>query len=101
MTDSKLFKRWILQNTENNGIRIYVSDKSSEVNDNSNIKKDGFEIKENGEFIQFHTLSNGSDKEFRGHYLVEGNTLYSRFQNSYFDSMFTILELNDNVLKLR
>ncbi len=100
MTNSKLFGRWILQNKENNGIKVYT-DNESEIKKNLNTERDGFEIKENGEFIRFKIYHDGNTKEFKGQYIIEGNTLYSRFKNSYMDSMFIIVELNDHILRLQ
>jgi hypothetical protein len=99
MVDSKLFNYWVLTG-QNNGIRIYTSKKVPD--DTRQIENDdGFEIKENGEFIKYEMSPTGEPTRYIGRYEIKGNELYTHFKNHYLDSMFTIVALEDNVLKIR
>ena len=98
--NSKLFNHWILTKEDDNGIKVYRT-KDPESGNKMETEKDGFEIKENGEFIQHKTSRDGKHRAFKGRFEIEGNTVYSRFKNTYLDSMFTIVELDDYTLKLR
>ncbi len=64
------------------------------------VEKDGFEIKPDGEFIRYELSPNRSLVRYVGRYEIEGNTVYTRFKNHYLDSLFRIEELNDDVLKI-
>lgn len=100
MVDSKLFNYWVLTGQENKGTRVYTPKKAA-LGDTQQTEKEGFEIKENGEFIKYEISPAGTPMRYIGHYEISGNTLSSYFKNHYLDSMFTIVALDDNVLKIR
>lgn len=101
MVDSKLFNHWILTGKENNGIKVYRAKKVALGNTHKIEYEDSFEIKENGEFVKYMRSSDGNPRPYVGRYEIQGDTLHSYFKNHYLDSMFTIVSLDNNVLKIR
>jgi hypothetical protein len=98
MVDSRLFKHWVLRSKAGSGVMIYgPKDTMSRATE---VEKDGFEIKPNGEFIKYELAPNELPVRHMGRYEIQGNTVYTRFKNHYLDSLFKIEELNDNVLKI-
>jgi Lipocalin-like domain len=101
MVNPKLFNQWILTGKENNGIRVYSAKKIALGNTHQIENEDSFEIKENGEFVKYMTSPEGNPSPYVGRYEIQGDTLHSYFKNHYLDSMFTIVSLHNNVLRIR
>jgi hypothetical protein len=99
MVDSRLFNHWILKSKEDSDVRVYTPKKA--ISDTIHeAKEDSFEIKPDGKFIKYEISSSGSPVAYTGRYEIEGDTLYTYFDNHYLDSMFRIVELGDNILKI-
>lgn len=101
MVDPKLFNYWIITGQEDNGIRLYKPKKAALGNTQQIENEDSFEIKENGKFIKYMMSPEGTPRRYTGRYEIEGNILHSYFKNHYLDSMFTIVELDNDVLKIK
>jgi hypothetical protein len=96
MVDSRLFRHWVLTDKGDDGTMIYTPKEA--LSDNAHeIEQDGFELKPDGEFVKYESGSVHS----RGKYEIKGDTLYTRFENQYLDSAYRVMELDDNVLKMR
>jgi hypothetical protein len=99
MVDSRLFKHWVLTSKEDNGVMIYKPKDALSGNTNE-VEREGFEIKPDGEFIKYELSPDRSPVRYVGKYKIQGNTLYTRFKNQYLDSLFRIVEVGDNILKI-
>ena len=79
---------------------IYTPKEASSDNAHE-IEQDGFELKPDGEFVKYESSHAGSPVYYSGKYEIKGDTLYTRFKNQYLDSAYRLVELDDNVLKIR
>jgi hypothetical protein len=98
MTDSRLFNHWVLTGKGDNGVMIYTPKKALSDTTEEN-ERDSFDIKPDGEFIKYES-SEGSPVSYIGKYKIDGNILYTYFKNHYLDTLYKIVELGDNVLKI-
>ena len=100
MVDSRLFKHWVLASKGDDRTMIYTPKEA--LSDNTHeIEQDGFELKPDGEFIKYELSHDGSPVRYSGRYEIKGNTLYTRFKNQYLDSVYRLVEVGDNVLKIK
>ena len=99
MVDSRLLKSWVLTGKEDNDVKIY-SPKKALADTRQETEQDGFELKPNGELVKYELSPAGSPVRSVGKYKIDGNTLYTYFENHYQDSPYKIVELGDNVLKI-
>ena len=98
MVDKNLLRTWTFSYKEDDGAKVYVTNKN--LTNNDEIKNESFEFKENGEYIGVSTSNNSVNKVI-GKYIVEGNFIYINFPNHYMDKMLTIKSLDSNVLKIK
>ena len=99
MTDSRLFKRWVLTRTGDDGIRTYESKEPK--SDNVKEIQEGFELNEDGTFIEYMQSNSGSLVSYSGKYEIDGDIIYTHFKNHYLDSKLKIEHIHDNLLKIR
>lgn len=100
MVDSRLFNHWVQTGKEDNGLKIYTPKKALS-DATKEMEQDGFELKPDGKLVKYELSPSGSPVRYNGNYKIEGNTLYSYFKNHYQDSLYKIVELGDDVLKIR
>jgi hypothetical protein len=93
----QLYKRWILSEQQEGGIKVYQKIDSSKKGD----VEEGFEIKPNGEFVKYGKSFSGRPMKITGRVQMDGNTVYAYFNDPYLDSMFTVLSVDENTLKVR
>ena len=93
----RLYGRWILTEQQEGGIKVYQKTNKIEVS----VGDEGFEIKSNGEFIKYGKSFSGTPMKITGRFQLNENTLYAYFNDPYLDSMFTILSVDENTLKVR
>jgi hypothetical protein len=100
MIDSKLFKHWVLTNTREDGTRTYTPKKamSDTVRE---IEGEGFELKQDGTFIEYSGSDTGPSISYTGKYEIVGDTIYTHFKNHYLDSRLKIKDLDDNLLQIK
>jgi len=65
------------------------------------VEEDGFELRKNGEFIKYSVDFSGTQMQTVGHFKVKGNTVYVYFDDPYLDSVFNIVSLDEETLKIR
>jgi Lipocalin-like domain len=94
--DALLNKTWVLATKDQNDEILIFESVSSKVDQN----KYKLVLTENGKFID-NSVSNGHSNTITGQYKLEGNSLYTYFENSYYDSKFDIIYHDDNTLKLK
>jgi hypothetical protein len=98
MVDKNLIQTWIFSHKEDDGAKVYVTNKN--LTNIDEIKNESFEFKEDGEYIGVSTSNNSVNKVI-GKYIVEGNFIYINFPNHYMDKMLTIKSLDNNILKIK
>jgi hypothetical protein len=99
MVDPKLLKLWVLTNTKDNGVRTYKP-KATSPETRQEIKE-GFELKQDGTFIQYWSSDAGKILSYTGKYEIDGDSITTHFKNHYLDSRLTIEELGDERLEIR
>ena len=99
MSDPRIFNHWVLRDKTGDGIKIYEP-KDERSGTKQEIEKDGLELKSDGELVRYKLSSNGSPVRFTGEYKIDGDTIYTYFKNHYLDSLYKIVELDDNMLKI-
>ena len=98
MVDTRLFNDWVLTAKDDEGVRVYKPKRASLGKNET--REEGLEIQPDGKIIQYELSPTGRQIRYAGTYEVEGNALYTHFKNHYLDSIFTILELSDDTLRI-
>ncbi len=99
MVNSKLLKLWVLTDTKDNGIRTYKP-KVAMPREGQEIR-DGFELKQDGTFIQYWSSETGNLRSYTGKYEIDGDTIATHFKNHYLDSTLKIVGLDDDLLEIK
>ena len=99
VTDPRFLDHWVLTDRGKDNLKIYTRKRA--LTDSQLIRKEGFELKENDEFIKYDLSHTGTPVRSSGKYKIEGDILYTRFKNQYLDSAYRIVEINDNLLKIK
>lgn len=99
--DPNLINYWIHSPQEDQDEIITYRKKKSVTGNANNNTSNGFELKENGEFIKYTNSPEGILKSHSGHYQVYNKSIIVNFDDPYQDFILKIEYLDDNVLKVR
>jgi hypothetical protein len=95
--DSRLIKCWIFSHEDPDGILVY----SGSRNEFSIPTDKSFELKSNGEFIQYNPHSKGGSSMDKGRFEIKDHFIYVNLDNPYQDFIFNIIDYDDKILKVR
>lgn len=95
--DSKLISYWSYLSKDNsdNTLEFKREKKLSKPTSNS------FELKPNGQFIQYEVSSDGKTSATKGRYVVQDNLIYVNFDDPYKDFIFSIISNDNKSLRVR
>ncbi len=98
--DPRLINHWIHSQSENS-TNIITYRAKKKINNTLSTENDSFELKKNGEFIQYYVSPNGKISLETGRFEIYNNSIYVSLNNPYQDFILDILYCDDNVLKVR
>jgi lipopolysaccharide export LptBFGC system permease protein LptF len=100
MVNPLLFNAWYFEKKEEDGTKVYKI-RSNIAKGEVNVNRDGFEFKENGELIKYRVTDKEKPTSHNGRYEIIGDKLYTRFENHYLDTVFRIVSIENNTLKIK
>lgn len=95
-----MYNAWYFEKNEEDGTKVYKT-RADIAKGEVNVSRDGFEFKENGELIKYRVTDKDKLMSHNGHYEIKGDKLYTRFENHYLDTVFRIVSMDSNTLKIK
>jgi hypothetical protein len=100
MVDQRLYGTWYFVKKETDGTNIYKTTLVTEENQD-NTERSGLEFKEDGSLISYRLTNKEKILSQNGTYKIIGDKLYTHFENHYLDTVYKIISIEDNMLKIK
>jgi hypothetical protein len=100
MVDQRLYGKWYFVKKEADGTNIYKTTLGTEENQD-NAEENGFEFKEDGSLIRYRFTNKEKILSQNGTYEIIGDKLYTHFENHYLDTVYKIISIENNMLKIK